>query len=70
MNLNKNMIIDNTEHDDLDFLKARCDFLYKKAERLRIENILLKAVLEKNNTKQDEPRKSFLSGTKDKTGQN
>jgi len=69
MNLNdKNLIIDDTRHDDLDFLKARCDFLYKKAERLRIENILLKAVVEKQNTKQNESRKSVSSRTENKTG--
>jgi hypothetical protein len=72
MDLNeKKVFIDETEHDDLDFLKARCEFLYKKLERFRIENILLKAVIEKNSKPKKNESKDFVSRrNQHKTGKN
>lgn len=57
----KGLVIDNTRHDDKDFLIARCDFLYKKAERLRIENILLKALVEEQQKKKGNESRNAVS---------
>ena len=66
----KKVLIDNTSHEDLEFLKTRCDFLYKKLERYRIENILLKAVIENKKEKQNEAKKSISRRNKNKAGEN
>lgn len=64
----KEVLIDNTSHEDLEFLKARCEFLYKKLERYRIENILLKAVVENKKEKQNDAKKSISRRDKNKAG--